>query len=181
MKKTVILGFDPGFAAFGVARVSLRPDGEDVLALDVIVTEKSDRKREVRATDDNLRRMADLTTELDRMLTPDVLAICSESQSWPRSAGVVAKVGMAWGVIGALATLRGIPILQASPQEIKKRVAGSKSASKEDVQGALEARYDALPAWPRQATRVEHAADALAAVVACLDHPTIMLARRLGW
>jgi len=178
---TTIIGVDPGFACLGLARVALLPGGgERVECLEVIRTEASARKREIRATDDNLRRAGELAAALDGWIGPDVVAICSESQSWPRNAATTAKVGMCWGVIAAVAHRHGLPVLQASPQEIKRAVAGRKTASKGEIMVALECRYDDLPPWPAQKGLVEHAADALAAVVACLDHPMFLMTRRMA-
>jgi crossover junction endodeoxyribonuclease RuvC len=173
-----LLGIDPGFASLGWALVELLPETERVIQMGVIRTAKSTKKRSVRASDDNLRRIGELTQSLEPMVyTPGAIAVCAESQSWPRNAGSSAKVGMAWGVLGALAAIRGVPIFQASPQEVKKAVTGKKTASKLEVQIALEVRYGPLK-WPPQKTLREHAADALASVVACLDAPGIQVVRR---
>lgn len=85
--------------------------------------------------------------------------------------------GMAWGVVATLAEACRVPILQVSPQELKLRVVGKKTASKEEVQQALEQRYGDLP-WPPQRTLREHAADGLGAIVACLDSDVVLMARR---
>jgi Holliday junction resolvasome RuvABC endonuclease subunit len=87
---------------------------------------------------------------------------------------------MAWGVLVAVAKRRSLPIVQATPQEVKRAVTGSKTASKVEVQNALELLYPTAPAWPTRKALVEHAADALAVVVACLDAPVIGLARRMA-
>lgn len=174
-----LLGLDPGFAALGVARLDLVGDGEHVEALAVIRTTPSTRKAAVLATEDNVRRILELAAALEQWVTSDTLALCVEAQSWPRSASASAKVGMGWGVIGALAERHGLPVLQASPAESKRAVAGSPTASKADVQAALVARYGALP-LPKARTHQEHACDALAAAVAVLSHPVVLVARRLA-
>ncbi len=86
---------------------------------------------------------------------------------------------MAFGVIAAVAQRHGLPVVQASPQQVKKALCGRRDASKMDVKGALERRYSGLP-WPPQQTLVEHAADALAAAVACLEHQVVRMARRMA-
>jgi crossover junction endodeoxyribonuclease RuvC len=181
----MILGLDPGFATLGYSLVSLTSTGELVRELGVIKTEKSGKKREVRASDDNVRRAREIYDSL-KVLTSKiepVCAICAEAMSFPRQASVAAKVAMCWGVIASIAVLRNIPILQASPQEVKKLVTGNKSASKEDVQAALKARYPGPPvdspnpSFP--ATQAEHPYDALGAVVACLESDVIRMARQV--
>lgn len=176
----IVLGIDHGLATLGLAVVELTASGEVVRSLEVVRTDKSDRKREVRASDDNVRRLVELSAALEARIGPEVVALAAESQSWPRSALSIAKVAMVWGVIGAVAQRHSLPVIQASPQEAKRALTGRKDASKGDVQVALEVRYPDLPDWPRPRALVEHAADALAAVVACLDHSVVKLARRLA-
>ena len=173
-----LLGIDPGFAALGLARVELVRDGERVAEFGVVRTSKSDRKRAVLASDDNVRRIVELAQAVERWITPDTIALCCESQSWPRSSALCGKLGMAWGVIGTLAARHDLPVLQASPKEIKQAVVGKATASKAEVQGALTARYGPLE-LPAQRTLHEHCCDALGAVVACLDAAPVLMARRL--
>lgn len=178
MSKCYLLGIDPGFATMGLARVELAKGHERIDALGVVRTVKSVKKRAVRASDDNLRRIVEIAAELEEWIVPGTIALCCESQSWPRSASVSAKVGMCWGVIGALAARHGLAVLQSSPKEIKVAVAGKGTASKLEVQAALERRYGALD-LPKQKTLREHPADALGAVVAVLDSPTVLMARSM--
>lgn len=88
------------------------------------------------------------------------------------------KIGIFWGVLAATAEFNALPILQATPQEIKKRLCGRGSASKKEVQAKLVERYERLP-LPSQKGKHEHICDALGAVVTCLDAPEIMMARRM--
>jgi len=174
-----VLGIDPGFAALGLALVELEQEGERVRRLEVVTTEPSARKLEVRASDDNLRRTCELAAALEERIGPEVIALAVEAQSWPRNAGSSVKVALAWGALAAVAQRHGLPVLQASPQEVKRAIAGAKTASKAEVQTALELRYAEMPDWPARRDQVEHAADALAAAVACLDHAVVKLARRM--
>ncbi len=175
---TALLGIDPGFASLGLARVELVGAGERVARLGVVRTAKSDRKRGVLASDDNVRRIVELAEAVESWITPDVIAICTESQSWPRSSAVCGKLDLSWGVVGALASRHGLPVLQVSPQDLKRCLTGSKTASKAQVQSALTARYGPLE-LPSQRTLHEHCCDALGAVVACLDAAPVLMARRL--
>jgi len=178
-----LLGIDPGFAAVGYALVELLPVGERVEELGVLLTEKSGKVRAVRASDDNVRRGREIDFGLWSVASSSmrsVVAICAESMSFPRHAGNAAKMAMCWGVIVGISARLGIPIVQASPQEVKKAVVGKKDASKEEVQAALKARYP-CPATsvPFTKTRIEHPFDALGAVVACLDSEVVRLARKM--
>lgn len=176
----IVLGIDPGFASMGLAAVNVGPDTERILELAVLRTEKSARKLEVRASDDNVRRAVQLTKGLCRLIDKhNPIAIAAEAQSWPRNAGSSAKVGIAWGVVAAVASWYSLAIVQTSPQALKKAVCGSKTATKEDVIAAIEGRFPDVE-WPSPASTVEHAADAIGAVLACLDSSALQMARKLG-
>jgi Holliday junction resolvasome RuvABC endonuclease subunit len=182
LKKPVLVGIDPGFASVGLAVVELRASNDHVVAVKVLRTEKSSAKKNLLASDDNLRRAREISCELRKVLFSDdyqVVGICAESMSFPRNASAAAKVAMTWGILAALA--QDTPIFQCSPQELKFRVVGSKTASKEDVQAALLQRFGAdvaklLDAPPSQH---EHAYDALGAVVACGDADQIRMVRKM--
>jgi Holliday junction resolvasome RuvABC endonuclease subunit len=179
---TRVLGIDPGFASVGVAVVELEPSLEKVLHLAVIRTEKSALKREVRASDDNLRRARLIYEGLIAMCElHSVRVLCIESMSFPRNAGAASKVAMTWGVIAAIATHLRIPVVQASPQEVKKCVCGSKNASKEEVEAALRKAYSIEDlAEGVLFSQKEHVFDALAVVKCCLDSEVLRMARNLG-
>lgn len=180
-----VLGIDPGFSSLGYALVDLKGTDEVVVeGLGCIRTEKSSKKGKVLASDDNTRR----ARELFRALLPlmeGVVAICTESQSWPRNASSSAKVGMGWGVIAALSELMDVPILMASPQGLKRAVCGKATASKEEVQEAVDKRFgrdfgSELVDNGLAKTYHEHPYDALGAVLACLDDEVLRIARRLA-
>jgi Holliday junction resolvasome RuvABC endonuclease subunit len=181
--KGFLLGVDPGFASIGLAVYELgNPD--HVVAMGLITTEKSPKKQEVLASNDNLVRAMEIHREIVRVLkeTEDrggkVVAICAEAMSFPRNASAASKVSLTWGVLASLSEARSIPIIQASPQAVKLKVCGSKTATKEEVEEALVKQYPYLPdlvALPK--TKREHVYDALAVVLTCLNHPTIQAVR----
>ena len=176
-----ILGIDPGLAALGYCQVFLDRSTEAVISASVITTKKSDKKLNVFASDDNVRRIQELVDQLwpcfEESVRPAV--ICSESQSWPRNASNCAKTGMAWGAITTLARIYDVPIVMVSPKRLKEATAGHAGASKEDVKLAV------LDAWPAVARCLEHvtpskqnhAYDAAGAIMACLDSELIRALR----
>ena len=205
MAKSVhVLGLDPGFASLGYVVVSFEPShnwmgvlqrsGSPVMG--TIRTEKSNKKRSVKASDDNLRRGRELYNALSFLMGsapsehpafPFVLgeealniqAVCAESMSFPRSASTAQKIGITWGIISSISDFYNVPIVQASPQEIKKRVCGNKSASKESVQESLAEQFDIDPLIFNKTLR-EHPFDALGAVVACQDSEVIRMALKMA-
>lgn len=173
--RAAVLGVDPGFAHFGYAVVALgvRPEHDEVVAMGVVVTEKVARKRNVLDADDNVRRTVEIAAGLARVLDRyPVRLVCAESISMPRNSGTAAKIGLAWGALCALVHARGLALVHASPQQLKLALCGTKSASKQDVEQAVRARYPgaAVAACSKGIAGGlrEHAFDALgAAAVLC--------------
>lgn len=181
----LVLGIDPGFASIGIALVRLLPESEEIEYLGLIRTEKSSAKRKVLAADDNFQRSRLISRRLIELMDRGVSLVCAESMSFPRNASAAAKMSLCWGALAALAELRQLPVVQASPSEIKKKVCGEKTASKEDVEAAMVRRYGGgvekfLNASGVTKTTREHPVDALAAVVACLDSEVVRMARRVS-
>jgi crossover junction endodeoxyribonuclease RuvC len=173
----IALGIDPGFASLGFAAVELSAVVR-VPRCWVERTEPSAKKRDVRQSEDLVRRCRELTVALERTIAEWHPAVaCAETMSWPRDMKAATRVALAWGVIAAVLERHGIALVQASPQEVKKAMCGSKSASKEDVQLAVEERVEAVT-WPTQKTLVEHAADAVAVVLTCADSDVVRAAMR---
>ena len=168
-----ILGIDIGFAKLGWAVVRLEKDAEHVLDAGLIKTRKD--KRTVLQTYDNARRVREISRDLrDVFDRNEITAISAESMSWPRSSSNCAKIGMGWGVLLSLAEGRDIPVVFVSPQDLKEKLTGKRSASKQEVQDALfalpgfnlEGHFKAMKLARGQ---WEHPVDAAAAVVATLQ------------
>lgn len=187
----MVLGLDPGFASLGWAL--LTPAGQ-VINLGVVRTKKSNAKARTMATEDNVRRARELAKALHGLLdgvvpgqAPSyqhvplgmhraplhrVVLVCAEAMSFPRSASVAAKMAMTWGALIGMLEVRGVALLQGSPQEVKRRCTGKPTASKDEVQRAMVRRYG--PGLKRMlkgipADQHEHAYDALASATACLE------------
>jgi len=173
-----LLGFDVGFSSIGIARLGIVAQGLTFVDATVIQTKKSGKKREVRAADDNMRRIEEIALKLSQWVTDDIVAICCESQSWPIQKQVCIKIAFTWGIIGALASLREIPIIQSSPQEVKDSLVGNKSASKDDMIKAIRKKFPEVP-WPNATTLHEHMADAVASGLACQNHAVIQAVRKM--
>jgi Holliday junction resolvasome RuvABC endonuclease subunit len=176
-----LVGLDPGFASLGFVVVDLVPRPH-VVRFGVFETKATSKKRKVLSTEDNLRRavliarcLRDLAT-----CTPRTVAICAEAMSFPRSSSVAAKVAMTWGAIASLSEAANIPILQASPQQVKAAVCGVKTASKEEVQNAVARLYPEIVQLRANVARGawEHPHDALAAAHLMLESDVVKMMRR---
>lgn len=160
-----ILGVDGGFANIGWA---VSDPSRASLDLGVIMTEKSDKKRAVGAPDDVVRRAREIDAafwELGARFRPAAITLEAFSKG-PPNVVTQTRAAVTLGVIVALACRLRIPIIQSSPAELKKRSAGAKNASKDDVETALRALY--VPAsWPLGEPKLSaqhHAWDALASI-----------------
>ena len=199
MRNTILIGIDSGFASIGYAALAFPPrlDATAVRcdAFGVFETRKSPKKLHLLATEDNLRRARDIAEFYDALFTRlqsddrnVVAGACLEAMSWPRNAGATAKMGIAYGVLAAVAARHRIPLLQASPQAIKKKLCGRRDASKLDIEAVVRSRVthmsvdgardfssfaDQIPKSKR-----EHCFDAAAAVFACCDAEPIQFMRR---
>lgn len=178
-----VMGVDPGFASLGWAIARLYEDREVIFDVGVIHTEKSDKKRAVRASDDNVMRAREIYEALHSVIQPQALvAVTAEGMSFPRSASVAAKMAMSWGVLVSLCAQYKLPIIQSSPKEVKKALTGTGTASKEEVQVALIQRYPGgFDAFMRKSNKgdLEHGFDAAATIVAGLASDAIQIARRM--
>jgi Holliday junction resolvasome RuvABC endonuclease subunit len=183
-----LIGVDPGFANLGLAEVELlplQPDDptsvcERVLRAAAFKTEKSKAKG-VRASEDEMRRVMEFARTLDSWLADGAIAVCMEEQGHPKKASRTNIRLMAYpmAMIWSVAAVRRVPVLMAPPKQTKHIITGNKSASKEAVQAALEARYGTID-WQAPPSRQEHPSDALGAIVASLDHDVIQMARRVA-
>ena len=176
-----VLGVDPGFASCGIVRVVIRGSLErpgDVELMKTLRTQPSAKKLKRLVSDDNLRRVRELSRTLSNHVAWSQV-VCCESFSPPRNASSGAKVAFVWGALVALCEAHGRPLLQATPQAIKKALTGRRDAAKRQLQEALDLHYgeanvlDAMHQTPPG--QYEHPYDALAAVHTCLDSEEVRL------
>ena len=168
-----VVGLDIAFCNTGVVSVHIGSDNSPLLnSCYVIETEKLATGEKVSFTVDNVRRAQKIHSALAETFEetkPDLVVV--ESMSWPRNSASALKMAMAWGAIAPL--LVGIPLIEVSPQDIKKLTTGSKSATKA---GVMRGVLNLLPssAWAREVVELhvrkaalrEHCYDALGAVLA---------------
>lgn len=182
----IILGADLGLANLGYALVDVGAKSVTPIRMGVIITEPSPKKLKVLQSEDNVRRALEVSNTLDLMITDldeNIDVVCVEAKSFPRNASSAAKTAITWGILIRMAGTGNIPILQAYPTQIKQKLCGRKSASKRDVQQAVDAYFGTDIIHPLVAgipkTRREHPYDALGAAVTCLDNEILKIMRRV--
>jgi Holliday junction resolvasome RuvABC endonuclease subunit len=183
-----LIGADPGFANLGLAEVELLPlmpndptaVCERVMRAAAFKTQKS-KDKGVRTSEDEMRRVMELARTLDSWLANGAIAVCMEEQGNPPKAqwANMRKMHYPVPMIWSVAAVRRVPVLMVPSKQIKLATTGSKTATKQAVQAALEARYGAID-WQAPPSKQEHPSDALGAIVASLDYDVIQMARRLA-
>ena len=182
MGEVRVMGVDPAFRNTGWVHMQLGDSSERIQAVGLVRTKKTDKKMRILESDDRHRCCNEIAMALNSAI--DVFVphyICAEALVGSKGAAAATMQGMAWGVLSAITAVRKIPVFTVSPQGMKKALCGSKSASKEDIENAVKARY------PNAAGIVgsinppgarEHVYDAIGVVIACLGLPEIMALKR---
>ena len=152
----IVLGIDPGTALTGYGVVA----GDAAMRISlvecgVIRTRPRDR------LSTRLREIHDGVTELLARHRPDILAV--EDVFYAKNVRTTVVLGHARGVILLAGEEAGIEVCEFPPAEVKKAVAGTGAATKEQVQFMLT-RLLRLRAVPSPSD----AADGVATALACL-------------
>jgi Holliday junction resolvasome RuvABC endonuclease subunit len=176
-----LIGMDPSLASFGLADVGYAGHGILVDDVRVIVT-KPDRRRS--KTEDTSRRARLIAAQLEEYLRgreerPTALCVEAVALVYGKTTlTTVSALGRIRGVVDAIAALWRLPLIEHTPQTLKLEVTGRQDAEKAEMVSTLESRFPYLkPLWPPGELR-EHAADAIAAVLASRYHPLLTRAAR---
>jgi len=148
----IILGIDPGTAALGYGIVER--SGSRLRMVDVGCLETS-------AADTlpvRLLQIHRVVTDLIELHRPDILAV--ERLFFSKNAQTAFAVGQARGVVLLAGAAAGLPVREATPNEVKIAVTGYGAADKEQV-GRMVATVLGLKTVPRP----DDAADALAVAI----------------
>ncbi len=148
----IVLGIDPGTAALGYGVVERT--GGSLRAVDYgLVATSPDEPLPVR-----LLHIHDALTELIETHRPDLVGV--ERLFFSKNAQTAFGVGQARGVVLLAAAQHGVPVREATPNEIKVGVTGFGGADKEQV-GRMVAVILRLDSPPTP----DDAADALACAI----------------
>jgi crossover junction endodeoxyribonuclease RuvC len=148
----IILGIDPGTAALGYGIVE--STGGRLREVDHGVLETS---ADV-AMPERLLAAHDRVASLLAAHRPDVIAV--ERLFFSRNAQTAFGVGQARGVVLLAAAESGVPVLEATPNEVKSAIAGYGAADKQQVQRMVQ-----VVLGMESPPRGDDAADALAIAV----------------
>ncbi len=148
----IVLGIDPGTAIMGYGVVSYQNSKHKPLAYGVLRTNKDEK------TEDRLKQLFQGINELLDEYRPDVMAV--EELFFNRNVTTAITVGQARGVALLAASLRGIPVGEYTPLQVKQAVVGYGRAEKQQVQYMIQ-RILGLQEVPKP----DDAADALAIAI----------------
>jgi crossover junction endodeoxyribonuclease RuvC len=148
----IILGIDPGTAALGYGIIER--NGGRLRAVDYGCLETSPDLE----MPERLLAIHGLLDELISLHQPAIVAV--ERIFFSRNAQTAMAVGQARGVVLLAAAQHGVPVREATPNEVKSAIAGYGAADKEQVQRMVQLVLG-MPELPRP----DDAADALAIAV----------------
>ncbi len=152
-----VVGIDPGLANCGIAVAEADANEITVREAFVVSTESQSKKLRVHVSHDSIRRAKELADVLASYIgNADIVAM--EGISLPRHASSAGKLCLSFGVIAALCEIRQVPLVQFSPQEVKKFFPNGKTKEPR-VEWALLHHHDLMARLPL--TKREHAADAI--------------------
>lgn len=174
-----ILALDVAFAHLGWA--IMEPKGKGWICLDayVIETKKSDKKKNIRAAPDALRRCIELFDVLNTIITRcEIKGIIAEiPPGGGQNSNAVKLMGMASAVVAVAARVHDLPVEWTDPLDGKRALTGKKNASKKLMMLAAAKSYPGSTktfkfkkgSKKEYENRYEHTADAIAAFVSAKD------------
>lgn len=188
-KQVTTLCVDPGFSVLGWGITHCGVGEATIQSMGVIRTAASAKKMKVLKSSDSERRIREIAVGLSGLITRhEVDIIVYESFSMPQKSpkSAVVKIGLPYGVLGALSVVHALPCVQSTPQAVKKALCGKANASKDEVEQATRSRFAgggsdaAIAQFERMvaATYRNHAWDALSCYFAAMDSDVMLALRR---
>jgi crossover junction endodeoxyribonuclease RuvC len=165
-----VLGIDPGTATLGYGVVSGCAGAAASLVECGVVRCRADDALPAR-----LVNIFDALTALLERHRPDVVAV--EGLFHGRNARSALVLGHARGIVLLVAAQAGVPLVEISPAEVKRAVAGTGAATKPQV-GAMVMRLLRLAAVPRPADAADGVAIALTHLLRRQPRVRLTAARR---
>ncbi len=151
-----ILGIDPGFAIVGVGVVDYTGNRFSVVEYGAVTTKAGEDMF------DRLKQVYDGISEIMDRTKPDAVSI--EELFFTNNQKTAINVAQARGVLILAAKLRGIPVFEYTPLQVKQAVVGYGRAEKNQVQQMTKAILNLA-----QVPKPDDTADALALAI-CHAH-----------
>jgi Holliday junction resolvasome RuvABC endonuclease subunit len=183
------MALDVGFRNTGVAIMQHRGGKWLPIHVECIRTKKSDKKSGIRVADDNIRCTQDIYRRLMELAKDnDIAGVVAETPSaGGKSSRAVLAMGLASATVACVVESLGLPAEWVTPRESKIALAGSATASKEEM------KESAARTWPtttknykrhktsgRLPGTYEHIADALATFEAAKNGQVVRLLAQLS-
>jgi len=173
-----IVCLDLALANTGVAVLAVSPTEDDLLYVDTIHTEKTDKtelkRAKLRVADDEWRRTTELAQSLERVLQEylprHIFIECPTGGS--KSAQAAKSMAIARGAACAVVDGFKIPVTLVTPFEAKRAATGNTSASKGDVKDSVKTLFPNFNGWVKGKRgqvlegKNEHVYDALSVYMA---------------
>ena len=150
----IVLGIDPGLAHLGYGAITTDGVQSQLVEYGEVKTEASEPMAQ------RLRRIFDSVCELVERRRPDYVAI--ETLYFAKNTKTAIQVAQARGVALAAVAVEGAEVREITPLQIKQALTGYGRAEKRQIQLMVRTVLG-LAEIPRP----DHAADALAAAIAC--------------
>ncbi len=148
-----ILGIDPGTATTGYGFIEKNGEGYEFVEFGLIQTAKEELPE---------RRLNSIYKEMlsiIKLYNPDIIAI--ERLFFATNVKTAMSVSQAKGVIMLAAARRNVKIVEFTPMEVKKTIAGSGNAKKDAMKSTVR-KILKVRSKKKQKTHFDDAADALA-------------------
>ena len=167
MFDSTVLGVDPGVSALGVAVVTRRDGGCEILSCATVRTPVK------RAEADRLRLIHEAVVDAITAHRPDAVAV--ERIAWNKNHVSALAVARATGVVLLAASQAGLPVEEYGPLEVKMAVTGQGTSDKARVRDALT-KLHGLADVPDE----PDAADAVAVAICHLAQSRLRRMQRLA-
>ncbi len=165
-----VLTNDPSLTAWGWA--ILDHHGR-VMQAGCIKTKPEQKKRRIRKGDDNMRRISEINHVLKKIIEGyNINYIVSELPHGSQNASAARMIGMVAGICQTISDWTDIAIDWYSEGDAKKALLGKISATKKEIQTAVDAVYDVK--WTGVKYKDEAIADALAIHFVAIEQSAVL-------
>ncbi len=167
-----LLAIDPSLTATGLV---LLDDDLSVVSAICVRTRPADKGRRLYQADADGERVDEIARALDRAIARATrpLVVACEAPAGAQHAASAKALGLVYGCVRGVLAAHGLTPLMCQAFDAKKAAAGSRSASKLDVEAAMRQRWPGAFASGIAKPVAEAIADALAVACVALEHPMV--------